>query len=531
MQAQAASLQRVATLPGARTESACRAVKVGALNGKLYFALHQESSVALDPATGPRPRGGNAYHSMLFATDGTSATAVASVGAPTSQYDDLVSRGIALSAGVVLHTQVHASLPTTGPSPLWFSDGTGAGTSATTYSADSPVVSINGMHLFAVGGKGLYSTDGSKIGTALLWSSTATSPRLLYADASVALFLFYDSGYRVVRTDGTLVGTKFISSSLGLTSPQNPFRIGNQLYFETIGSSDLSVVDLTTGQWTPSIAAVSMPSTDLADVVTSFGGKGLLATPSAAYSTLDLWVTDGATALGSEFLGLTWADQRSSAGYIPTAELSGRLYIAGLANGQSGLYQSDLTKAGTASIKTFAASKPIITSLVSHGSRLLLTLDDGTNGEELWESDGTTAGTSLVGDVVSGKGSSSPRDVGAFGDDRFYVALDGTTDCALYKVVGILPAVDAGVPADTGVPPIDGAAFEAGARGPAVSGDSTMNADATLPSNLEPTSDCGCSAVGRDNCASSSAALASVLFALAVGARQRRRELHSNMNG
>ena len=42
------------------------------------------------------------------------------------------------------------------------------------------------------------------------------------------------------------------------------------------------------------------------------------------------------------------------------------------------------------------------------GDTLFFTADDGVNGNELWKSDGTEAGTVLVKDINPGSGSSSP---------------------------------------------------------------------------------------------------------------------------
>ena len=48
------------------------------------------------------------------------------------------------------------------------------------------------------------------------------------------------------------------------------------------------------------------------------------------------------------------------------------------------------------------------TDFTAVGNTLYFTADDGTNGEELWKSDGTASGTVMVKDINSGSGSSSP---------------------------------------------------------------------------------------------------------------------------
>ena len=44
------------------------------------------------------------------------------------------------------------------------------------------------------------------------------------------------------------------------------------------------------------------------------------------------------------------------------------------------------------------------------GNTLFFQANDGTNGAELWKSDGTSSGTVMLKDINSGGGSSSPKD-------------------------------------------------------------------------------------------------------------------------
>src|SRR5690242_14479055 len=57
-------------------------------------------------------------------------------------------------------------------------------------------------------------------------------------------------------------------------------------------------------------------------------------------------------------------------------------------------------------------------NLTPVGTTTFLTADDGVHGEELWKTDGTSAGTVLVKDIVAGGVGSKPRDL---------VTLDNTT--------------------------------------------------------------------------------------------------------
>jgi ELWxxDGT repeat protein len=67
---------------------------------------------------------------------------------------------------------------------------------------------------------------------------------------------------------------------------------------------------------------------------------------------------------------------------------------------------------------------------------LYFAADDGTNGQELWRSDGTEAGTVLVKDINPGPSSSSPRDLTRVGSVVFFRADDGGHGYELWKSDG-----------------------------------------------------------------------------------------------
>jgi len=72
------------------------------------------------------------------------------------------------------------------------------------------------------------------------------------------------------------------------------------------------------------------------------------------------------------------------------------------------LYASDGTAFGTELIGP-TAGKGIVYYLTSYNGKLYFTYDDGVTGLELWVSDGTTAGTTMLKDIWTGALSSLPR--------------------------------------------------------------------------------------------------------------------------
>jgi ELWxxDGT repeat protein len=107
-------------------------------------------------------------------------------------------------------------------------------------------------------------------------------------------------------------------------------------------------------------------------------------------------------------------------------------------NGATGieLFRSDGTAAGTSLIKDIntgiASSNP--SNLVVIGGAGYFTANDGTNGIELWRSDRTEAVTAMVMDINPNAGiGSSPASLTAVGDTLYFTANDGTNGSELWK--------------------------------------------------------------------------------------------------
>jgi ELWxxDGT repeat protein len=93
------------------------------------------------------------------------------------------------------------------------------------------------------------------------------------------------------------------------------------------------------------------------------------------------------------------------------------------------LWRSDGTPAGTTLLRDIlpGAAGSGLASPLNAGGRILFSADDGAHGFELWQSDGTPAGTRLLQDIAPEGESSSPGHFTLAGDRVFFTADDGVT--------------------------------------------------------------------------------------------------------
>jgi ELWxxDGT repeat protein len=155
--------------------------------------------------------------------------------------------------------------------------------------------------------------------------------------------------------------------------------------------------------------------------LTRFEDRVLFRADDGAHGT-ELWTSDG-TAAGT--MMLLDINQRGSSSPMPPTIAGHRVFFSaddGVRGAEPWL--SDGTAAGTHflfDINPTGPSNPL--NFTALGDRVVFAADDGQHGNELWVSDGTPAGTQLVRDINPGAASSSPLDFAVIGDRAYFVVV------------------------------------------------------------------------------------------------------------
>ena len=111
----------------------------------------------------------------------------------------------------------------------------------------------------------------------------------------------------------------------------------------------------------------------------------------------ELWKSDGTTS-GTTMVEDLYPGSGGGISYGILTNANGTLFFTGSDGINGGLWKSDGTAAGTVPVSyAFPLSGALTTSV---NGTLFFKYDDGIHGEELWKSDGTAAGTTMVKDIT-----------------------------------------------------------------------------------------------------------------------------------
>jgi ELWxxDGT repeat protein len=241
------------------------------------------------------------------------------------------------------------------------------------------------------------------------------------------------------ESNGTAGGTYLVKqidpffAAQNYTYPSQLTTLGDSVYFIGYDGSNLDLWKTDSSAAGTVEAIQNLPPPVFGDYYSLQNAGGNLYIRGVSQLGTSLMRSDGTAAgtttffTGNNFFGTTKAPGNLTA-------VGGSLFFT-YANQ---LYKSDGTSAGTVLVKDInsSAADSTLGNLTAVGNTLFFTADDGTHGGELWESDATAAGSVLVKDINPGAASSASQNLTAVGNTLFFTATDGTHGVELWKSDG-----------------------------------------------------------------------------------------------
>lgn len=295
---------------------------------------------------------------------------------------------------------------------LWRSDGTEAGTFrvkdvAAGASSSSPdqFTEFNGVLFFTANNGRLWSSDGTEAGTSYVLNSN-NNPQQLTVVNDALFFTTGSSPSTLWKSDGTAAGTERFVLQVGNNVGVNPRQlaaVGDELYLIANAIGTGPEIWRTDGSpagtaWTGDVLASTIGTPRY---LTDVAGKLFFTAAPPSGLGIALYTSDG-TGPGTRYVKDIVSESTGSQP-VGLAALNDSLFFQAKDFTQSKLWTTDGTTTGTLPFSS-ALSQPI-SGATSVGDTVFFITNSPQVGNELWKSDGTAVGTMLVKDIAPGTAS------------------------------------------------------------------------------------------------------------------------------
>ncbi|HEV7764730.1 MAG TPA: ELWxxDGT repeat protein [Thermoanaerobaculia bacterium] len=325
---------------------------------------------------------------------------------------------------------------------LFRSDGTAGGTFSLTSTDVRELTSLQGSAWFGDMAEGLWRTDGTVVGTAMMKNFSEFSRPTLFFPGSRYLYFAAGSSRRVWRADasGVVSVTEGQTATNKIPSEARAFaELAGRVYIQTESSPYAIWVTEGNAATTERILPVPYSLGSFANLTTATGAVYFSTSPVTGGGHV-LWRSDGTFQNGAPVKDVAGNEIAN-----PTQLMAAGRYlyfVASDATHGAELWRSDGTQAGTFLVKDIALGEPssaIALMTAAAGELVYFYANDGAHGGELWRSDGTAGGTVMVADLRPGSASSSPGSLEFAHGSLWFSADDGSAGRELWRIASDVP--------------------------------------------------------------------------------------------
>lgn len=281
----------------------------------------------------------------------------------------------------------------------------------------------NGMQPWRSDGTSSGTVPIGKIGT----GTASASPKHITVYNNKLIFGAADglAGHEVWTSDGTEAGTQLLSDILPGSVPFGPF-------YQRNGMSDLFFTSIS-GLWKTDgtqEGTVKIKNQGFEEIQ---GGIGSNIIFSSRSNGLYLWKSDGTIEGTVQVQKISGGRGLGPHG----VNIGGTLFFSVQFEDDYALMKTDGTSAGTVMVKNgFDRQLGSQDNFTEFNDKLVFTAADNVAGREVWISDGTTAGTTILKDTNPGAAGSEPSDLVTVNGSLFFAAQDSETGSGLWKSDG-----------------------------------------------------------------------------------------------